>query len=464
MPANGQDSPATFDAAIVPQPTPRCELSPDELFSLVAAELDGSTRDLMVYVHIPFCSSKCHFCDFVADLAVPDLISGPNVRSRYVTALCQQISAYAPRLTELGYRPRLVYWGGGTPSRLTAEELERVLATISASFDLSGVEEHSFESSPETLTLEKVEALRRGGVDRISTGVQSFVDAELRRAGRSHSAEQAVAAATAVRRGGIRNFNIDLIAAFPGQSLADLRHSVEQCVALDPTHVTVYPYRADPRTIMAQQIGRGSQPALQLTNLVESLELCRASLAAAGYVEYAVGHFARGDYRFRGESYYFDLGGELAGHFFGFGSGAGSSLGHYAVSNSHRTFQRYRDDPLTIECCERYSPYNIGIIGKTLRLALLNWSGINYERFENIFGFPFAALRNEPIFEQYLTYFQSLGAEIVEDEHGIRVTEETRIGAHLRSYIKSPEYVYEPYNHGGAEPTGRMVRAPAARG
>ncbi|MGH8940411.1 MAG: radical SAM protein, partial [Actinomycetes bacterium] len=310
--------------------------------------------------------------------------------------------------------------------------------------------------------LEKVQALRRGGVDRISTGVQSFVEAELRRAGRAHSAEQVFAAADAVRRGGIRNFNIDLIAAFPGQTLADLDYSLRQCVALDPTHVTVYPYRADPRTIMARQIGRGSQPALGLTDLVESLDLCRTSLAAAGYTEYAVGHFARDGYRFRGESYYFDLGGDLAGHFIGFGSGAGSSLGHYAVSNSHRTFNRYRDDPLTVECCERYSPYNIGIIGKTLRLALLNWSGINYRRFEDIFGFPFAVLRNDPVFQHYLTYFQTLGADIVEDEHGMRVTEETRVGAHLQSYINSPEYIYEPYNHGGAEAGSRRpVKVPS---
>ena len=464
MPAKSHDSLSGSDGSTVPKPTPRCEVSPDDLFQLVGAELDGSRpRDLLVYVHIPFCSSKCHFCDFVADMSVPDLISGPNVRSRYVAALCAQIADYAPRLSELGYRPRLVYWGGGTPSRLTPDELDQILLTISASFDLDGVEEHSFESSPETLTLEKVQALRRGGVDRISTGVQSFVDEELRRAGRSHSAAQAIEAAKAVRRGGIENFNIDLIAAFPGQSLADLRHSLDECAALDPTHVTVYPYRADPRTIMARQIGRGSQPGLQLANLVESLELCRTTLAAAGYTEYAVGHFARDGYRFRGESYYFDLGGDLAGHFIGFGSGAGSSLGHYAVSNSHRTFHRYRDDPLTIECCERYSPYNIGIIGKTLRLALLNWSGINYARFEDIFGFPFAALRSDPVFEGYLTYFQTLGAEIVEDEHGMRVTEATRVGAHLQSYINSPEYIYEPYNHGGAETGGRLVRAPSAQ-
>jgi coproporphyrinogen III oxidase-like Fe-S oxidoreductase len=449
----------------LPQPTPRRDVSPDELMGLIGAARAGTgPHDLLIYLHVPFCSSKCHFCDFVADLAVPDLISGANIRARYVSALCRQITEYAPRLAELGYRPRLVYWGGGTPSRLAADELGQVATTVSSAFDLSNVEEHSFESSPETLTLEKVQTLRRCGVNRISIGVQSFVEEELRRAGRSHSAEQAEEAARAVRQGGIDNLNLDLIVAFPGQTRADTRHSLERCIAVEPTHVTVYPYRADPRTIMARQIGRGLQPELHLADLVEAFELSRDLLARAGYVEYALGHFARDGYRFRGESYYFDLGGELAGDFIGFGSGAGSSLGHYAASNSHRTFDRYRDDPLTIECCERYSPYNLGIIGKTVRLALLNWSGINYARFEQIFGFPFAALRAEPTFAEYFTYFRMLGAEFIEDEVGIRLTERSQLGAHLRSYAQSPEYIYERQDPGPSVPRQVRVHAAHARG
>src|SRR6266700_79937 len=122
------------------------DIPPDSLFEMVGAELRGpGPRDLLIYLHIPFCSSKCHFCDFVADLDVPDLLSGSGVRGRYVSALCRQISDYGPRLSDLGYRPRLVYWGGGTPSRLEPAELERIISTLAESFDLGGVEEHSFE-------------------------------------------------------------------------------------------------------------------------------------------------------------------------------------------------------------------------------------------------------------------------------------------------------------------------------
>lgn len=421
-------------------------ISPDSLFEILGDELKDAPgpRDLLIYLHVPFCSSKCHFCDFVADLDVPDLLSGSSIRGDYVSALCRQISSYGPRLHDLGYRPRLVYWGGGTPSRLAPEELERVISTLAESFDLSGVQEHSFESSPETLTEEKVARLRGAGVDRVSIGVQSFVEQELRRAGRAHSAVQAIEAAQAVRSGGIENFNLDLIACMPGQSLADLRLSLETCASLQPAHVTVYIYRADPRTVMAKQIGRGDRHSVRLAHMLESFQLCQRVLTEAGYTEYVLGHFARDkESRFLGESYYFDLAGDLidAGDFIGFGSGAGSTLGHYSLSNSHRTFHRYREDPLTIECCERYSPQNIGIISRELRLAMLTWNGIDRQRFERLFGYPLTALGDQPLFGDYLSYFRLCGAQIVEDDRGLRVTEATKLRAHLRSYVATTGYV-----------------------
>jgi coproporphyrinogen III oxidase-like Fe-S oxidoreductase len=456
MPASGT---VGSDGAAHPAspPVPLRDIRPDRFTELMSAELAGSPpRDLMLYVHIPFCSSKCLFCDFVADMTVPDLISGADVRGRYVAALCRQIREYGPRLTDLGYRARLVYWGGGTPTRLSASELTTITAALAEAVDLGEVAEYSVESSPETVTVEKVRALRRAGVTRISTGVQSFVDSELRRAGRSHSAEQAVEAARAVRAGGIDNFNIDLIAGFPAQNLDGMRHSLDRCVALRPEHVTVYPYRADPRTVMARQIGRGDQAGPSYALLFDALALARELLTAAGYAEYAVGHFALEGRRFLGESYYFDLAGDNAGHFFGFGAGAGSTVGHHALANSHRTFRRFQDDPLLLETGERYSPHNLGILGKSLRLALLNWSGIDAQRFADIFGFPLATLREVPVFRQYLDYFRALGAEIVEDEQGLRVTPETQAAAHLRSYLGSEEYVYLPL--GAPGPAG--PRAP----
>jgi putative oxygen-independent coproporphyrinogen III oxidase len=410
------------------------DIGPDALFARLGAELrDGGQRDIMVYVHVPFCSSKCHFCDFVADVDVPDLVAAGDRRRRYVDALCRQISDYAPRLAALGYRVKLVYWGGGTPSRLSADELGRITATLSSGLDLSGVVEHSFESSPETLTAEKVAQLRDGGVNRVSIGVQSFVDAELRRAGRSHSADQALTAARAVRNGGIENFNLDLIAAMPGQSAADLEFSLQTCLSLNPAHVTIYPYRADARTVMSRQVARGDRPPQEFAHMYESLERARRALVAAGYHEYAIGHFARTlDHRFRGESHYFDLGGD----YIGFGAGASSKIAHHALYNPHGVLRRYEEDPLPVFSCSRFTPEDSSTMASALRLAMLAWHGIGRQRFERLAGYPLAALRDQPSFRDYLDYYQSCGGQYIEDDEGIRLTPATQRHTYVRSLIR----------------------------
>lgn len=429
----------TFSHLLPPGPVPTVhEASPDEVFARVAPELPGQgPHDLLIYLHVPFCPSKCHFCDFVADLDTSDLRSGPDVRSRYVDAIRRQITNFAPRLADLGYRPKRIYWGGGTPSQLRAEELVAICGTVAENFDLSHLEEHSFEANPDSLDEDKVTRLRAAGVDRVSIGVQSFNDDELHRAGRAHSAQDAIDAAHAIRRGGIDNFNIDLIAGLTGQTDDDLKRSLDTCIELEPMHVTLYNYRPDRRTVMGRQIKRGDRPTLYVSNMMHAFEVSRARLNAAGYREYALGYFARENKRFLGESYYFDL----SGDYIGFGSGSVSILGHHVLSNTHKTFHRFRDDPLTVESYARYTPERFELLSREVRLALLMWNGIDFARFERLFGFTFDQLRALPAVQRYLEYFEDCGADFVEDERGLRVTDETKLGAHLRSYQSSRLYM-----------------------
>ncbi|GLZ28696.1 hypothetical protein Lesp02_08860 [Lentzea sp. NBRC 105346] len=412
------------------------DASPDEVFAAVEAELPPGPHDLLIYLHVPFCPSKCHFCDFVADLDTADLRSGPPIRARYVAALQSQIRAYAPKLAAMGYQPKRIYWGGGTPSQLNADELVDICRTLNLSFDMSSLEEHSFEANPDSLTLEKVSRLVAEGVNRVSIGVQSFNDEELARAGRAHSAQDAVDAARAIRGGGITNFNIDLIAGLTGQSDDDLKYSLDTCISLEPMHVTVYNYRPDKRTVMGRQIKRGDRPTQYVTSMLRAFDIVRSRLTAAGYEEYALGYFAREGKRFLGESYYF----ELTGDYIGFGSGSVSILGHHIASNTHKTFHRFRDDPLTFESYGRYAPQRFELLTRELRLALLMWNGIDYARFERLFGFPFATMRELPAMRRYLEYFENCGAEFVEDSTGLRVTDETKLTAHLRTYEASHLY------------------------
>ena len=216
-------------------------MSATEVLSRAKKELEGvDNKDLLIYIHIPFCNSKCSFCDWVS--AIP--VAESEKRAKHAQRICASTlptnSVFGPRLMEMGYTPKLIYWGGGTPSKLEAGETAEVIAALRDSFDLSHVEEHTVEISPESITAQKLETMRSLGVNRISMGVQSFDDAELRKGARAHSAAQAEAAARLIKEAGFTNFNLDLIVAFPDQTLDVLEQSVRKAIELEPTHLTIY--------------------------------------------------------------------------------------------------------------------------------------------------------------------------------------------------------------------------------
>jgi len=132
-------------------------------------------RSLAIYLHVPFCASKCHFCDWVVDVPVARLRSTEDDRRGYVDALCRQIRYYGPLLTGLGYRPAVMYWGGGTPTRLNPSEMRAIAAAIDDGFDRSELVQWSMETTPNDLTADKLVAMRELGVNRVSVGAQSSI-------------------------------------------------------------------------------------------------------------------------------------------------------------------------------------------------------------------------------------------------------------------------------------------------
>ncbi|MGH3995525.1 MAG: radical SAM protein, partial [Pseudonocardiaceae bacterium] len=216
-------------------------------YDLVAAIDEVVSEDpdkhLALYVHIPFCASKCHFCDWVVDVPVSRLRGGADDRAPYIAALCEQLRCYGPLLTTMGYRPQVMYWGGGTPTRLSPDELRTVATALRESFDLSQLRQWSMETTPNDLTAEKLATMREVGVDRVSVGVQSFDAYQLRRSGRVHTGDDCVRAVELLRAAGIDNFNLDLISSFPGEDLDAFAATLEAALALNPPHVSVYPYR-----------------------------------------------------------------------------------------------------------------------------------------------------------------------------------------------------------------------------
>lgn len=389
----------------------------------------AAQRPLALYVHIPFCASKCHFCDWVSEVPVGRLRSTQNERSPYIDALRREIEFWGPVLTATGYRPTVVYWGGGTPTRLEVDELGEIAAALGRSFDLSGVTQWSVETTPNDLTADKVSALRAGGVDRVSVGAQSFDPEQLRRSGRAHSGDQIDAAVELLRSGGITNINLDLITGFPGEDLAVLDRTFDRVLGLDPPHVSVYSYRATPGTIMAAQSGRAGSVAATSARMIEAYELAMRRLSDAGFEEYCHSYWVRG-------AGYEDMDGrykyELEGDKIGFGSGAESTIGHHLLRNENHRYADYLDDPVSFSFDHRFTLDDPQHLIAPIGGALMTRGGLSYERFARLTGLSFAELRMRPYVRRWMEMLEDFGGQFVDEGDRLRMEPETVHPAYIR--------------------------------
>jgi coproporphyrinogen III oxidase-like Fe-S oxidoreductase len=352
---------------------------------------DHRQRNLLVYVHVPFCSSKCTFCTWVTGIPTSQLRSSGDVRWHYAEALKKQIEFYAPRLSDLGYVPKVVYWGGGTPSALNAGQIELIGTALKDNFDLSSVSEYSVESSPETLSAETIAAFQGAGMNRLSVGIQSFDASELRRAGRAHSAEQADNAVRRAKQLGCANRNVDIITGFPRQTEEALKDTLAKTIALRPEHVTSYSYHAVSETAMFRQIERGHLTALNTDQRALAQDLAYQMLTASGYDEYMPMYYSLGPHhKFGAELYYFDW----EGDHFGFGSGANSVLATHKLTNARGNLQPYISSPTTCDILEK--PGISAALGESFRLMAVTGRRLSYRRFSRRFGFDFSELLEEP--------------------------------------------------------------------
>ena len=251
-----------------------------------------------IYVHIPFCASRCSYCDFFSTLSLKE------AGDAYVRAL---IAEARLRRGELQGEPvKTLYMGGGTPSQLPLPLLEQLVTGLKGVLDLGGVEEFTVEANPDDVTPEWCATLSPLGVNRVSMGVQSFEDVILRAIGRRHNAVQAVQAVNNLRSAGIGNVSIDLIYGLPGQTLASWESSVNQALDLHPQHISAYGLTYEEGTRLWLQRERGEVKEVPEDVCVEMYRLLVARLREAGYEHYEISNFALPDYYSRHNSSYWD--------------------------------------------------------------------------------------------------------------------------------------------------------------
>jgi oxygen-independent coproporphyrinogen-3 oxidase len=250
-----------------------------------------------IYLHIPFCKSRCSYCDFATDVYK----SGEAVE-RYVSALVKEVSRFSTEQSKT--QINTIYFGGGTPSLLTPKQLEKILDSIYAKFSVESEIELTMEMNPATMTLETVREYRHLGVNRASFGAQTFDDTELKRLGRKHTAQDVRETIELLRDAGFTNVSFDLIAGLPRQTMKDWERNLDEALKLNPEHLSLYLLEVHEATPLAEQIRSGRQPTPDEDLAGEMYELMIDKVLAKDYGQYEISNFAKPGFESRHNSKY----------------------------------------------------------------------------------------------------------------------------------------------------------------
>ena len=257
-----------------------------------------------IYLHIPFCKSRCSYCDFATDI-----YKNNDSVDRYVAAICREIGAFDPLGDAGGLHTQAdtIYLGGGTPSLLRPDQLKKILIAIHERFSIDNAAEITMEMNPATVTAETLNSYRQLGVNRASFGVQTFDDRALKLLARGHDANDARQTFQLLRDAGFDNISFDLIAGLPGQTLAGWEKNLDEALSLSPEHLSLYLLEIHEGTPLAVQVESKRQPKPDEELAAEMYEMMLDKLAAAGYEQYEISNFARPGLESRHNSKYWTL-------------------------------------------------------------------------------------------------------------------------------------------------------------
>jgi oxygen-independent coproporphyrinogen-3 oxidase len=303
--------------APIPQPAQPAALTLDPA-SLPGGSFDG------LYVHIPFCFHKCHYCDFYSITR-----QSAERMERFVELMLMEARGWTDRPPHI--RPKTVFFGGGTPSLLPQIEMQRLIRGLREIFDCSSVGEWTIECNPATVSAEYLEMLRGNGVDRLSFGAQSFDRTELATLERHHDPEDVARSIGLARAAGFERLNVDLIYAIPGQDLASWSRSLEAAIALGTDHLSCYGLTYEHNTPMAVKKRLGAIRAVEDEIELEMLHHTRKRLGEIGFGAYEISNYARMRQECRHNLLYWN-----GGNYLGLGPAAASHMaGHRWRNRPH---------------------------------------------------------------------------------------------------------------------------------
>lgn len=312
---------------------------------------------------------------------VGDKRDGSNSKAiaRYLTVLQQEISKAAKSAQPL----ETLFFGGGTPSLLTAEQLEQLMQFCENTFGFAQLPECSIEMDPGTFDLEKILGYKAAGINRVSLGVQAFQPESLENCGRTHSVEDIYAAVDLIHQAQIENFSVDLIAGLPHQTLDNWAENVEQAIALHPPHISVYDLIVEPKTPFSRTYQPGVAPLPSEATTAEMYRLTHQLLTKAGYAHYEISNYAKPGYQCRHNRMYWEN-----RPYYGFGMGAASYLQGDRFTRP-RTTQTYAEWVAALQpqaVLSMAAPNQLELLLDTLMLGLRLAEGISLNDLTQRFG------------------------------------------------------------------------------
>ena len=337
-------------------------------------------KPLELYIHIPFCLRKCAYCDFLSNVQNEETIE------TYVLSLVDEILAHgSERKYVSAYEVTTIFFGGGTPSILNASQIQRIFYALEKSFEIAPDAEITIEANPGTVTIEKLEAYRACGINRISFGLQSANNEELKLLGRIHTYEEFLESFRLARECGFENINVDLISAIPKQTLASWEETLKNIIALNPEHISAYSLIVEEGTPFANMYGEGCPGEQDLPSEEEERKIyyrTKEMLKDAGYNCYEISNYAK-----EGMECKHNLGYWERKEYLGIGLGSASLINNVRYSNIS-DLSRY------IKCAKHLDIIQADIqvlsaqeqMEEFMFLGLRKMVGISKQEFEECFG------------------------------------------------------------------------------
>ena len=330
------------------------------------------------YVHIPFCTQICYYCDFSKVF-----IKNQPVDS-YLEHLLEEFQSYDIQ------KLRTLYIGGGTPTALSASQLEVLLKGLTKNLDLSFLEELTIEANPGDLDADKIAVLKNSAVNRVSLGVQTFDDKMLKKIGRSHLEKDIYENIDRLKLAGFDNISIDLIYALPGQTMEQVKENVAKAIGLDIPHMSLYSLILENHTVFMNRMRRGKLPLPKEELEAEMFEYIIAELERAGFEHYEISNFSKSGFESRHNLMYWDN-----AEYYGIGAGASGYVDGVRYKN-HGPIRHYLS--AVEEGNARITEEHLSQkeqMEEEMFLGLRKKSGVSMMRFEEKFGWSFDGLYGE---------------------------------------------------------------------